>query len=200
MLKSTMMFLLTVLAVASPVAAFSTGGLTVLGKPAAVNSVDNVAAFSPVQNFDQQTRRKDIVVVKNYLRDIANYNDVWDGGYGGYGGYGMGGYGGGGRMGYGGLRLRRDIPSRDVSSFPVRSGSDVMRDDFLFPYRSYGGGYGYGGKSYFVCSKDQRKNTIVSLNVMPDTTSSSARIRAPRLVTSCSLYIISLLHDVVCIK
>ena len=28
-----------------------------------------------------------------------------------------------------GLALRRDIPSRDVSSLPVLSGSDVFRDD-----------------------------------------------------------------------
>ena len=38
----------------------------------------------------------------------------------------------------GGLALRRDIPSRDASSFSVSSGSDVMRDDWAFPLAVYG--------------------------------------------------------------
>eukprot|EP01082_Thalassiosira_pseudonana_P009323 g8340.t1.2.5e17418a.1.5e1746ab g8340 g8340.t1 contig29:294575-296731(-) len=91
----------------------------------------------------KEGRNRDVVVVKNALREFANWNDVWDGDYGyGGGGYGMrGGYGG---M-RGGMRLRRDVPSRDVSSYPVRSGSDVWRDDFMFPMTSYNSGYGYGG-------------------------------------------------------
>eukprot|EP00984_Skeletonema_dohrnii_P035700 scaffold35799_cov161-Skeletonema_dohrnii-CCMP3373.AAC.1 len=41
-----------------------------------------------------------------------------------------------------GLALRRDVPSRDVSSTPVLSGSDVWRDDWSFPMTSYNRGYG----------------------------------------------------------
>lgn len=107
--------------------------------------------------MDQAPRKKDVIVVKNYLREIANWNDVWDD-YGMYGGYGRGGYGG--------LRLRRDVPSRDVSSLPVRSGSDVWRDDFVFPYRSYGGGYGYGGETscfMFACLLKVRRETMMFL-------------------------------------
>ena len=40
----------------------------------------------------------------------------------------------------GGLALRRDIPSRDVSSMPVLSGSDVWRDDWSFPMTVYNRG------------------------------------------------------------
>jgi hypothetical protein len=142
MIKSTMMFIVTVLALAAPAMAFGRSGLA-LGKPAvAARSVDQIpVAFGSAQKTEQQQRKKDVIVVKNALRQMANWNDIWDDGYG-YGGGMRGGYYGGG---YGGIRLRRDIPSRDVSSYPVRSGSDVWRDDFLFPYRSYGGGYGYGG-------------------------------------------------------
>merc|ERR1712176_628708 len=74
------------------------------------------------------------------------------GGYGPYrSGYRRGGYGGSG------LALRRDIPSRDVSSYPVLSGSDVWRDDWSFPMTSYNrgnggmrryGGYGGYGRGY----------------------------------------------------
>jgi len=82
-----------------------------------------------------------VIVTKNALREFANWNDVWDGYGGGYGGYGGG---------YGGMRLRRDIPSRDVAGFNVRSGSDVWRDDYLFPMTSYYGGYGgYGRRGYY---------------------------------------------------
>ena len=41
-----------------------------------------------------------------------------------------------------GLALRRDVPSRDVSSTPVLSGSDVWRDDWSFPMTLYNRGYG----------------------------------------------------------
>lgn len=41
-----------------------------------------------------------------------------------------------------GLALRRDVPSRDVSSFPVLSGSDVWRDDWSFPMTAYNRGSG----------------------------------------------------------
>lgn len=40
----------------------------------------------------------------------------------------------------GGLALRRDIPSRDVSSYPVLSGSDVWRDDWSLPMTTYNRG------------------------------------------------------------
>jgi len=158
MLKTTIMFLLSVLAVAAPVAAFNNGGLAILGKPAIAKTAEQVTTFGPTQRVgDQAPRQKDVTVVKNYLREIANWNDVWDD-YGMYGGYGRGGYGG--------LRLRRDVPSRDVSSLPVRSGSDVWRDDFVFPYRSYGGGYGYGGETacfMFACLLKVRRETMMFL-------------------------------------
>eukprot|EP00986_Skeletonema_menzelii_P006469 scaffold2469_cov149-Skeletonema_menzelii.AAC.4 len=51
-----------------------------------------------------------------------------------------------------GLALRRDVPSRDVSSTPVLSGSDVWRDDWSFPMTYYNRGYGssrrYGRGGY----------------------------------------------------
>jgi len=93
--------------------------------------------------------REENTALSNALREFANWNDVWDGdyGYGGYGGMGgMGGYGpyrSGYRRGGGygsGLALRRDIPSRDVSSSPVLSGSDVWRDDWSFPMTAYNRG------------------------------------------------------------
>jgi len=51
-----------------------------------------------------------------------------------------------------GLALRRDVWSRDVSSTPVLSGSDVFRDDSSFPMTVYNRGYGssrrYGRGGY----------------------------------------------------
>ena len=51
-----------------------------------------------------------------------------------------------------GLALRRDVWSRDVSSTPVLSGSDVWRDDWSFPMTVYNRGYGssrrYGRGGY----------------------------------------------------
>ena len=52
-----------------------------------------------------------------------------------------------------GLALRRDVWSRDVSSTPVLSGSDVWRDDWSFPMTVYNRGYGssrrYGRGGYY---------------------------------------------------
>eukprot|EP00569_Conticribra_weissflogii_P011158 CAMPEP_0171384946 /NCGR_PEP_ID=MMETSP0879-20121228/38732_1 /TAXON_ID=67004 /ORGANISM="Thalassiosira weissflogii, Strain CCMP1336" /LENGTH=216 /DNA_ID=CAMNT_0011897237 /DNA_START=187 /DNA_END=837 /DNA_ORIENTATION=+ len=100
-----------------------------------------------------QQRQKDVIVMRN-LRDVADWADY--GGYGGYDGTGGDYYGGGYGGGYGldrgygrsGYSRRRDY-SRDVSSFPVASGSDVYNSRYsgYGGYSGYGSGYGggYGG-------------------------------------------------------
>ena len=136
MFKNTLTVLVSVLAIAGPILAFGPAPLAKSSGTSRPGLEQCVAAWGSKKT--QTPRSKDAIVARNALREFANWNDVWDGDY-------YGGYGSYGRRGYGGMRLRRDIPSRDVSSYPVRSGSDVWRDDFLFPYRSYGDGWGYGG-------------------------------------------------------
>ena len=53
------------------------------------------------------------------------------------------------RGGSGGLALRRDIPSRDVSSVPILSGSDVWRDDWSFPMTTTGSDNRGSGCEFF---------------------------------------------------
>jgi len=112
------------------------------------------------------------------------------GGSGRYGpyssGYRRGGMGGGGGYG-GGLALRRDIPSRDVSSLPVLSGSDVWRDDWSFPMTSYGGQRGgYGGMGGYGRNRGRGKFPLLSDETANHIHSPPSRIREAQTYYICA--------------